>query len=141
MKAIVYVRFFSDDQAGGTSVEGQTSNAKNYCQSKGLDLAETSVEDGYSAFKGHHVEKGKLGQFLLEADKGKYRGFALVVEQLDRLPRLDLQETIDLARRIVKAGLEIHVTQQNRVITADPKPIRSAQRSFDAGPKLQCDLA
>ena len=50
------------------------------------------MDDGYSAFKGHHISKGALGRFLTLADKGKYKGYALVVEQMDRLSRQGIIE-------------------------------------------------
>ena len=55
-------------------------------------------------------------RFLAEADTGIYSGYALVVEQLDRLSRLELIDTNNLHQRILNAGLEIYVTQENRVI-------------------------
>src|SRR5215469_12581763 len=81
-------------------------NIKAYAERKGWELAETLIDEGLSAFKGEHLSRGKLGTFLRAADKGRYRGHALVIEQLDRLSRLGITETSDLLRRIVKAGLE-----------------------------------
>lgn len=63
-----------------------------------------------------NISKGSLGRFLIEADKGKHRGCALVVEQMDRLSRQGISETFRLTERIIAAGLEIHVTQANRVV-------------------------
>jgi DNA invertase Pin-like site-specific DNA recombinase len=116
VRAIAYLRFSADDQAKGNSIARQTANTERYCQRIGLERVETLVDDGYSAFKGHQISKGALGRFLTLADKGKYKGYALVVEQMDRLSRQGIIETSDLLRRILKAGLEVHVTQPNRVI-------------------------
>jgi len=116
VRAIAYLRFSADDQAQGNSIARQTANTDGYCQRNGLERVETLVDDGYSAFKGHHMSKGALGRFLTLADEGKYKGYALVIEQMDRLSRQGIIETSDLLRRILKAGLEVHVTQTNRVI-------------------------
>jgi DNA invertase Pin-like site-specific DNA recombinase len=116
LKAIGYIRFSSDEQANGDSIARQRANIESYCQRNGLTLAEILIDDGYSASKGHHISKGKLGKFLKEADSGKYRGFVLVVEQMDRLTRLDITETGDLLKRLVLAGITVHITQTNRVI-------------------------
>jgi DNA invertase Pin-like site-specific DNA recombinase len=116
MKAIGYVRWSSDDQTAGNSLERQTENLKTYCSRAGLDLSSTLIDDGYSAFKGHHISRGKLGLFLTEADSGKHRGRALVVEQMDRLSRQGIDETWMLTRRLIAAGVEIHVTQKGRII-------------------------
>ena len=85
MKAIGYIRFSSDEQGNGDSIGRQTANIQIYCQRNALTLTETLIDDGRSASKGDHITKGKLGKFLKQADTGKYRGFALVVEELDRL--------------------------------------------------------
>jgi DNA invertase Pin-like site-specific DNA recombinase len=116
MKAIWYIRWSSDDQTAGSSLERQTDNVKAYCERAGLQIVETLIDEGLSEFKGEHLERGKLGTFLTEADVGKHRGFALVVEQLDRLSRLGITETGNLLKRILKAGLEIHITQTGRII-------------------------
>src|SRR5262245_34323178 len=116
MKAVVYVRWSTDDQSSGNSLERQTAKVAAYCDRNGLELAETLIDDGCSAFKGEHLSRGNFGRFLAEADKGKYRGYALVVEQMDRLSRQGISETGDLLKRILKAGLEVHISQTNRVI-------------------------
>jgi DNA invertase Pin-like site-specific DNA recombinase len=115
-KAIAYIRFSSDDQADGNSIVRQTGNIEGYCKHNGLALTETLIDDGFSAFKGHHVLKGKLGKFLEEAKSGKYAGYALVIEQMDRLSRQGIEETFKLQQDILAAGIEVHITQSNRVI-------------------------
>ena len=116
MKAIGYVRFSSDEQGDGSTVERQTANIESYCQHNGLSLVRTVIDQGKSASKGAHL-KAHLGKFLGEADMGKYAGHVLVVEELDRLSRLGINETAALIQRILKAGLEVHITQTNRVIS------------------------
>jgi DNA invertase Pin-like site-specific DNA recombinase len=118
MKTIAYVRWSSDDQAAGNSLERQVANVEAYCARNNLELVETLVDDGLSAFKGHHITLGKFGEFLQAADRGKYRKHALIVEQMDRLSRQGISETFKLTERILKAGLVIHVTQQNRVVSS-----------------------
>jgi DNA invertase Pin-like site-specific DNA recombinase len=117
-KAIGYIRFSSDDQKDGNSIERQTDNITAYCNisSNGLNLIDVLIDDGFSASKDEHRTKGKLGTFLKEADQGKYAGYALVIEHMDRLSRLGIDETSKLLRQILAAGVEIHITQTNRVI-------------------------
>jgi DNA invertase Pin-like site-specific DNA recombinase len=116
LTAVVYIRFSSEEQAAGHSVERQKANIESYCNREGLKISETLIDEGLSAFKGHHVAKGNLGRFLAEADKGLHSGKALVVEHLDRLSRLGISKTSELLNRIHKAGIEVHITQENRVI-------------------------
>jgi DNA invertase Pin-like site-specific DNA recombinase len=114
-KALGYIRFSTDDQKDGNSIERQTDHITAYCDGK-LNLVETLIDNGFSASKGEHVSHGKLGQFLKEADQGKFQGYALVVEHMDRLSRLGIEQTNALLQRILKAGIEVHITQENRVI-------------------------
>jgi DNA invertase Pin-like site-specific DNA recombinase len=116
MKATAYVRWSSDEQTDGHSLQRQTKNVQVYADRVGLTIAETLVDEGFSAFKGAHISKGKLGRFLVDVDKGLYRGTALIVEHIDRLDRRGIEETRTLLARILNAGVEIHVTQENRVI-------------------------
>ena len=114
-KAVGYIRFSTDDQKDGNSIERQTDNITAYCSGK-LNLVDVLIDNGFSASKGEHLRAGKLGTFLKDADSGKFAGYVLVVEQMDRLSRLGIEATSDLLKRILKAGLEVHITQQNRVI-------------------------
>ena len=116
MKTIGYIRYSSEDQGDGDSIGRQTANIESYCQRNGLTLVDALIDKGLSASKGHHISKGKLGRFLDEADSGKFRGYALVVEELDRLSRLGISLTDAIIERILAAGLVIHITQENRVI-------------------------
>ena len=89
MKAIAYIRFSTKKQEEGSSIERQAETIEGYCQEKGLDLIETFIDDGFSG-DGEHMSKGKLGTVIFPAiDAGKYRGFALVVEKMDRFSRQD----------------------------------------------------
>ena len=114
-KALGYIRFSTDDQKDGNSIERQTDHITAYCSGK-LNLVETLIDNGFSASKGEHLSHGKLGAFLKDADQGKFQGYALVVEHMDRLSRLGIEQTNDLLQRILKAGIEVHITQENRVI-------------------------
>jgi DNA invertase Pin-like site-specific DNA recombinase len=110
-----YARFSSDEQKGGNSIERQTQNIKGYCQRNGLTLSEILIDDGYSASTGQHLKRGKHGKFLKRI--AEYRGYAFVIEELDRLSRLGISATDDLMMEpILAAGLTIHVTQESRVI-------------------------
>jgi DNA invertase Pin-like site-specific DNA recombinase len=117
MKAIGYIRVSSDDQIHGHGIPRQQQAIEDYCKRNDLDLSEVLVDDGYSVSKGEHITKGEFGCVLKRADKGEYRGYALVTENQDRLSRLALlSDTTALLSRIYKAGLQIHYTQSGRVV-------------------------
>jgi DNA invertase Pin-like site-specific DNA recombinase len=118
-KAIAYIRFSSEGQADGTSIERQTEFIQTYCAAQKLTLVETLIDEGLSAYKGEHLSengKGKLGTFLKDALAGKYRDHALVVEQMDRLSRQGIKATRKLLDQLLESGVEVHITQTNRVI-------------------------
>jgi DNA invertase Pin-like site-specific DNA recombinase len=118
MQAFGYIRYSSDDQAKGNSVDRQRENIEAYAQRAGLTVVQTLVDRGLSASKGHHIaDDAELGKFLSDADKGKYRGFSLIVERLDRLSRLGILDTGKLLDRIISAGVTVHVSEENRVIS------------------------
>jgi hypothetical protein len=61
--------------------------------------------------------EGNFGKFLKDVDSGKYRNFALVVHMMDRLSRLDQDDSYQIVRRCWKAGVEVHVAYENRIVS------------------------
>lgn len=115
MKAICYLRFSSEGQSDGSSIDRQKEHVEGYCKRNGLEIVQTLEDPGFSAYKGNHLAEGKLGQFFKDADKGLYRGYALVIEHLDRLSRQGIKATFDLIERLLNADVELHETQNGRV--------------------------
>jgi DNA invertase Pin-like site-specific DNA recombinase len=116
LKAIAYIRFSTDEQANGSSIERQRENIEAYARRKEMEIVEILIDDGFSASKGEHLSHGKLGRFLAEADKGKYKGFAFLVERQDRLSRLGIDQTHVLLRRLLAAGIVTHMTEEKMII-------------------------
>jgi DNA invertase Pin-like site-specific DNA recombinase len=115
-QAIAYLRFSSDSQADGNSLERQSETIQLYAERTGLQIVETFTDEGFSASKGHHVTHGKMGQILKDADAGKYRGCALIVEKDDRFSRLTQDETYMMTRMLIHGGMEIHFAATSQVI-------------------------
>jgi DNA invertase Pin-like site-specific DNA recombinase len=121
MKAYSYLRFSTVEQRLGNSTERQLKAARDYCQRNALELDEAAsmADEGYSAYKGHHVEKGSLGHFLAEVKAGHIpTGTALVIENLDRLSRQGIDATTDLLKQLTQSGIEVHIISLNRVLKA-----------------------
>jgi DNA invertase Pin-like site-specific DNA recombinase len=114
--AIVYIRWSSDPQEKGSTLERQTEIIDAYVARTGLNVVETFIDDGYSASKGEHLSNGNLGKILANAEAGKYRGYALVIEKMNSFSRLGIDETYMLRRRLILAGMEVHLAGSNRVI-------------------------
>jgi DNA invertase Pin-like site-specific DNA recombinase len=111
--AISYIRFSSPAQAKGRSFQRQLQACKEYCDRKGLHLADGSdmsfFDAGKSAFKGEHVgEDGALARFLALVKQKKIApGTTLVVESLDRLSRQDVLPALNLFLGLITAGIRI----------------------------------
>jgi DNA invertase Pin-like site-specific DNA recombinase len=119
MKAISYLRFSTPEQKLGNSAERQIEKARDYCNRIGRELDESLsfADEGLSAYKGHHVERGSLGHFVAEVEAGNIpKGTALIVENLDRLSRQGIDATTDLLKRLTKNGIEVHVISGNQVL-------------------------
>jgi DNA invertase Pin-like site-specific DNA recombinase len=112
LKAISYLSFSTKEQKLGNSTERQIQAARDYCRRNTFELDEnlSIADEGLSAYKGHHVERGSLGHFLAEVEAGKIpKGTALIVEKLDRLSREGPDETTDILKALTKNGVEVHV--------------------------------
>lgn len=114
-----YVRFSSSEQSNGDSLRRQTDAARRFAAANGLILDESlTMQDlGRSAYAGHHVSEGALGEFLTACEAGLVpKGSVLVVEAVDRLTRLDHLEAVSLLGRLLKHA-DLHVVQLNRTFT------------------------
>lgn len=109
-KAYSYIRFSSDKQQKGDSVERQTRLSENYAVKHGLELdADLNMRDlGISAFDRSNLKKGALGQFLRLVEEGRIpRGSYLLVESLDRLSRDKVMDALSIFTDILRAGIVI----------------------------------
>lgn len=114
---ISYIRFSSAKQKQGDSLRRQLKESRKYAESRGLVLDETlSMRDeGLSAFKGDHISKGALGNFLKLIEKGRIpKGSIFIIENLDRLTRADILTALDLFTSIIKSGIHL-VTLQDKM--------------------------
>jgi DNA invertase Pin-like site-specific DNA recombinase len=118
-KAVAYIRWSSDDQSEGHSIKRQTDGIAEYARRNGLEISETIIDDGRSAFTGEHIAKGEFGKFLKRAGAGKYRGFALIAEDPDRLTRQGYRKLLHILEDLLAAGIEIHFTMKNMVIRSE----------------------
>jgi DNA invertase Pin-like site-specific DNA recombinase len=111
--AYSYIRFSHPDQAKGDSLRRQTEAAAEWCRRQGvtLDTTTTLHDLGKSAFTGSHrknPDRHALAAFLKLVEAGKVpRGSYLVVENLDRLSREDIQPALLLALNLLQAGVRI----------------------------------
>ena len=118
--AYSYVRFSSEGQSGGTSVERQTKAAQEWAERNGYDLSTETYSDlGVSAFKGANADVGALGAFL-EGVEGRMirQGSVLLVENLDRISRQHIEEGYLLLKRITNAGVSVVTLSDGKMYKA-----------------------
>lgn len=114
-KAYSYVRFSSPEQAKGNSLDRQTKQAREYAEKNRLDLADTTYRDlGVSAFQGQNANKGALWLFRRAVEDGEIpAGSYLLIENFDRLSRMEPWDALPIFQDIINNGITI-VTLQDR---------------------------
>jgi DNA invertase Pin-like site-specific DNA recombinase len=107
------MRFSTPEQAKGRSEDRQNSDAEAYATRHGmeLDVSLKMADRGLSAYNAENLTSGALGAFLKKVNDGKVaRGSVLVVENIDRITRLDFWKAFDIVSSIIRAGIKIHTT-------------------------------
>jgi DNA invertase Pin-like site-specific DNA recombinase len=117
--AYAYIRFSKDDQRKGHSLERQIANVKAFAESKKLGpIDTTSFRDlGVSAYSGANIAKGSaLSEFLEKMRAGEIgKGDWLVIENLDRLSRRNLEEAFPLLTSITNSGISVATVQDGQI--------------------------
>jgi DNA invertase Pin-like site-specific DNA recombinase len=121
--AYSYTRFSSAGQKGNNSTDRQIEDGRAWYAQEiaplGIPLDESFTDNARSAFKGEHVgKKGDLGRFLAAIQSGAVsKGSILVVENMDRLSRQGNKIGRKLLKRIVDAGVDVHVVSIPKKLT------------------------
>lgn len=134
-RAFAYIRFSTDEQRKGQSLERQVASVRAFAESHALGPVDTeSFQDlGVSAFRGANDTKGALGEFLAQIARGEIGGGDwLLVENLDRLSRRSLEEAFTLLTSITSAGVTVATVQDGQVYQ---------QHGFDFATFMRAGLA
>ncbi|EGQ7739937.1 recombinase family protein [Vibrio parahaemolyticus] len=117
--AYSYVRFSSPEQAKGDSLRRQTESARDYCERKGLKLADLTLKDlGLSAYHGVHFKDGALGEFIKAVEAEQIpKGAYLLVESIDRFSREKIHVAYRRFSELLELGINIVTLQDERVYT------------------------
>ncbi|OOE84281.1 recombinase family protein [Salinivibrio sharmensis] len=119
-----YVRFSSEQQAGGSSYKRQMDKILKYAKDNGYTVNNSlELKDlGLSAYTAKHIEKGSLGDFLHALDAGVIEtdGSAyLCIEQIDRLSRQSIDDAYQVFRKILKANVNVITLIDKKTYTKD----------------------
>lgn len=118
--AYVYARFSTPQQEQGNSLERQHELCLAMCRRKGWTFVEGLDDKGKSAWRGDHLRSGKLGKFASRVRDGEIEpGSVLVVEQLDRLSRLEPRATQRWMEDLCDLGLKIATVDGEKVYDRD----------------------
>ena len=115
-----YARWSDPSQGKGNSKARQFGKMREEAARQGYVCEMEVFDDGRSAFHGHHITKGKLGELLAEIDVGRYIGWVIQVENIDRLSRQGHEAVLDLVRRITAAGVSIHTCDGDHLKGYEP---------------------
>lgn len=116
-KLYSYVRWSSDRQSKGTSLERQTAKAKEFAHSHNLELVEL-LDAGLSAYRGKNTTQGALGGFIQAVESGAIPNDSyLFVENLDRLSRQDILTANKLFSHLLELGLTVVTGMDGRIYT------------------------
>ncbi|WP_051677613.1 recombinase family protein [Bradyrhizobium sp. URHD0069] len=121
-KAYSYLRFSSPEQMKGDSLRRQWEASKAYASRHGLDLDQnlTFHDMGVSGFKGANVQRGALGLFRRGVEDGLIvPGSYLLVEDFDRLSRMDPWEAMGVFSEIINSGVTVVTLKDERVWTRE----------------------
>jgi DNA invertase Pin-like site-specific DNA recombinase/uncharacterized protein YqgV (UPF0045/DUF77 family) len=108
-QAFSYIRFSSQGQASGSSLERQLIVVQDWLErNPEVKLSETSFRDlGISGQSGAHL-KSAFGRLLAAIEKGYIKkGDYILVEAVDRLGRLKKMKMLVILQQIVEAGVSI----------------------------------
>jgi DNA invertase Pin-like site-specific DNA recombinase len=121
-KAYSYLRFSTPDQMDGDSFRRQWEGAKAYAERHGLDLDhELTFHDlGVPGFRGANVERGKLKAFRRAVeDEVVAPGSYLLIEDFDRLSRMDPWDAFPIFQEIINNDITIVTLKDEKVWNKD----------------------
>lgn len=111
MAVYAYLRFSSDGQRDGDSIERQTRDIDAYCLTHGLTISKWLRDEGVSAFRGRNRKRGELAGFIAGVVTGEVEANStLIVESVDRLSREEVMDALDTYSTLINAGLTIVTT-------------------------------
>lgn len=114
--AISYLRFSSSKQKLGASYQRQIEASEKYCKENNLTLIEQFEDTGISGWNEDNLEEtAALGKILSLVKIGKItKGTTLIVENLDRITRANINTAVHLITGILDKGIDIVTTMDGK---------------------------
>lgn len=115
-RAYVYIRWSSKLQNDGDSRRRQELGVEEFINRTGVDIEETFRDEGISGFTGQNLKIGALKDLMERVKKGTIRkGDYIVCESVDRLTRQDIWQAIEMLGNIMRAGVRIYTTTDQKL--------------------------
>ena len=106
-KAYSYIRWSSERQTKGSSLERQLTKAREIAEDNNLELIEI-MDAGVSSFHSKNIKDGALGAFIKAVKDGVIPSDTwLICENLDRLSRDDIFKSQTLFMGLLDTGITI----------------------------------
>lgn len=121
-KAYAYVRWSTAEQGGSDrdSHARQTTPLEAFTATTGVEVVETIIDKGVSAFRGANARIGQLKGLLDRIGSGEIEaGDYIIVESIDRLTRQRLNDSVELIQSILRKGVRIHTAIDNKTYSYD----------------------
>lgn len=116
--AYIYCRYSSEMQSQGDSLRRQFQRCNEAIKKHNLYVKERITDEAFSGFHGDNLINGKLKDFIDRAIAGDIEKNAfLIVENLDRITRLQPSKAVNVITQILSSGLEIYQTSPECLFT------------------------
>jgi DNA invertase Pin-like site-specific DNA recombinase len=114
--AISYLRFSSTKQKKGASYDRQIEATEKFCAENNLKLIDQIEDQGISGWNEENLEEtAALGKLIKLIESGQIKkGTTLIVENLDRITRANVNTAIHLVTGILEKGIEIVTTMDGK---------------------------
>ncbi len=119
--AYSYTRLSTEKQLKGYGATRQQEAIQAVCDARGWTLSDKNYSDlGVSAWKGSNRHTGALSEFIQLAKSGGVEPHSvLIVENIDRLSRQEVNESIRLMLELIDLGVSIFTLTDQRLYTKD----------------------
>ncbi len=132
MRAAIYLRVSSKQQADGQSLDGQLADCRRFCEGRGWEIVRVYREEGRSAYGEHAKDRLQFMQMLDDAQAGLFD--TIVVWAYDRFSR-DSELSIVTKNWLRKHGIYVYsVTEPIDPTLEDTAPI---ERVFESLGQLE----
>jgi hypothetical protein len=123
-KCVIYRRYSSDEQGRGEgeTLSTQLQACEAYAARRGWAVIDILTDEGFSAYKGEHLQPGAaLFRFVEQVKAGEVeRGTVLLAWKQNRVSRLNLDETMVWIYGLTSRGIGIAFADSERVYEANP---------------------